>query len=478
MTKAVMPACWRQVGYFAMPLAVAGLATAFKISTGIMAADIEVLTLRPWAAWYHAIGIFSVAVFCIFLVLYAIRFMVFPRKCLKEWDCPLRSPSFGMITLCLMLYAFLWFDAKPDRDIYRQLLPFDGDDLLDNESYEWLARVLFWIGACTHILLTIAKIGEWVGKRLEWEHFHATWLILPVGNLIAALVAPVVPALHDKDAVLKLGGVHANTGQDTMVIFESMAWANLEIARFFYSVGFIMWVVLFTLSFLKTVTTHNSDDRIRHSTFIWVAAPAIISVVEYAMCSFQNSIFITPELNGQCTASLSFFFWFSIIMYLSLCWATLPYINFFGRDQFNMNYWVECFATDTIAVASALYYSILGTYFAKCIMLICLITACLGNLVALLHTIVKILRWRVIFTPELKWGPLSFMKLTHEAFRGALPELTKALGDVEVDNQTSINRFCVLLSQFVIVHEEHSKHEVCVLTCSGSRDISLAFTET
>jgi hypothetical protein len=31
-----------------------------------------------------------------------------------------------------------------------------------------------------------------------------------------------------------------------------------------------------------------------------------------------------------------------------------------------------------------------------------------------------------VFTPEYKWGPLSFMRLTHEAFRGAMPRLVKA----------------------------------------------------
>jgi hypothetical protein len=31
-----------------------------------------------------------------------------------------------------------------------------------------------------------------------------------------------------------------------------------------------------------------------------------------------------------------------------------------------------------------------------------------------------------VFTPEYKWGPLSFMRLTHEAFRAAIPRLVKA----------------------------------------------------
>jgi hypothetical protein len=35
------------------------------------------------------------------------------------------------------------------------------------------------------------------------------------------------------------------------------------------------------------------------------------------------------------------------------------------------------------------------------------------------------LRFKV-FVPDYKWGPLSFMRLSHEAFRGALPKLVGA----------------------------------------------------
>ena len=35
-----------------------------------------------------------------------------------------------------------------------------------------------------------------------------------------------------------------------------------------------------------------------------------------------------------------------------------------------------------------------------------------------------------MFVPEYKWGPLSFMKLTHEAFKGALPRMAVAVKDL------------------------------------------------
>jgi hemerythrin-like domain-containing protein len=82
-----------------------------------------------------------------------------------------------------------------------------------------------------------------------------------------------------------------------------------------------------------------------------------------------------------------------------------------------------------------------------------------ANVVAFLHTISAIARKRDVFTPSVKWGPLSFMKLTHEAFRGALPKLRKALTALDADDVKSVHMFAALYSQFAIVHSEHANHE-------------------
>ena len=35
-----------------------------------------------------------------------------------------------------------------------------------------------------------------------------------------------------------------------------------------------------------------------------------------------------------------------------------------------------------------------------------------------------------VFTPEAKWGPISFVSLTHEAFRAAVPRLLQVAEEV------------------------------------------------
>lgn len=51
------------------------------------------------------------------------------------------------------------------------------------------------------------------------------------------------------------------------------------------------------------------------------------------------------------------------------------------------------------------------------------------------------------------------MKLTHEAFRGAIPKLSDALTALDVLDDLGIKEFAALFSQFSVVHEEHAKAE-------------------
>lgn len=471
-----------QVSYFAMPLSLAGLAVAFKLASGVMAFSVARMEVRPHETYYHTLTIIAAAVFVIFFNLYVLRLVLYSRKCSTEWDCPLRSPSFGAISLFLMLFAFLIFDVNNRGRTGLSDMLFDGDEGLptaqdptadngrgDDHHWEWFARVLFWLGAVTQMLLSVAKFGEWVGKRLELEHVHPTWMMLPVGCLVAALVAPIVPALNSYYDDDDMGGPTAQAAAlaaaqqagDLSGVFDSRAFANYELARFFYAFGYAMWVVLFGVTFFKVVTTHNSDDRQRHSVWIWVAAPALVSIVSFNMCFARGAVFGGMDLlaTGVCTDTLSLYFFLALVIFLGLAWATLPYINFFGRDKYGMGYWIECFAADTLAAAAAVYYSVYGTYTGEVLMVMLLVVASVFNFVCMMWFLSQLVRGRTVFCPEIKWGPLSFMKLTHEAVRGALPTFTKALTEMRLEDEGSVQLFCAHFSQFVMLHEEHSRHE-------------------
>lgn len=80
------------------------------------------------------------------------------------------------------------------------------------------------------------------------------------------------------------------------------------------------------------------------------------------------------------------------------------------------------FPADALCIC-AVYYALLKPGgFAYAIAYACLAFCSYVNVVLMLQTAAALLRARV-FVPDAKWGPLSFMRLAHEAFRGALPPL-------------------------------------------------------
>jgi tellurite resistance protein TehA-like permease len=414
-----------QVGYFAMPVSIAGLALAFKVA-GKWSDAFEPGS-RPIVAqdtWYHVLALIAAGNFVLFGLLYLARALVYPRKIAKEWDCPLRSNSFGLITICLMLFSFLIYDE----------ISFSADE----KAPQFIGRYLWWVGAVGHALLTVAKFGEWIGRRLELEHVHVQWMIFPVGLGVAALVGPIVKPFPDDN---------------------ENSVGNVLLARFFYSFAWLMWITLFVVTFFKVVTTHNSDNRIRHGVFIWLAAPCILGMAEFTICLEDNIL-----TRDQCEGSFAEKYFIGIFIFAGLAWATLPQWNFFGRDGFGMGYWIECFGLDTLAACAALFYALNGYQTSQVLQFITLTMASFANMTAFLHTCSALVRRRGVFTPEVKWGPLSFMKLTHEAFRGNLTTLRHYISVIDVTDDSAKGKdnlalFAAHFNRFCILHEEHAKHE-------------------
>eukprot|EP00523_Entomoneis_sp_CCMP467_P011515 CAMPEP_0168717948 /NCGR_PEP_ID=MMETSP0724-20121128/261_1 /TAXON_ID=265536 /ORGANISM="Amphiprora sp., Strain CCMP467" /LENGTH=1003 /DNA_ID=CAMNT_0008764437 /DNA_START=689 /DNA_END=3700 /DNA_ORIENTATION=+ len=415
--------------YFAIPLSLAGLATAFKLGSEYMD-PFRGPTVNPDLilvpeGWYQVLGVISAVLFALFAVLFACRLIQYPKKCRAEWVCPQRSPSFGAITITVMLLAFLLHDEIRDGP---------------EEWPQKTGRIVFWIAAVAHALLTVVKFSEWVGFRHEFEHVHPQWLIFPVGLAVASF------------------GVVMPFFEETNAHFQE---ANVLLARFFLSFGYLLWIAIFSISLFKVVTGHNSDPRARHGVWIWMASPCIIGIADFATCAKESALGYGDY--NVCVRDFSSYFFIGVFFFFTYVWMSLPYIGFFGRDPFNKGYWIDSFCMDCLACAAAVFYALHNTLEA-CRTIAFIIYAIAGtfNCVAFLHTLKALAVHRGFFTPMDKWGPLSWFKLTHEAFRGSIPKLKKALAAIDLTQPTGqrqLELFAANYSTFVRVHQEHSKHE-------------------
>ena len=67
------------------------------------------------------------------------------------------------------------------------------------------------------------QIGDWVAQRKEIEHINAAWMMMPVGNFVAAAVGPMLDSAY-RDAM-----------------------------QLWFAVAFVMWVVLFAVTFYRAI---------------------------------------------------------------------------------------------------------------------------------------------------------------------------------------------------------------------------------
>jgi hypothetical protein len=133
-----------------------------------------------------------------------------------------------------------------------------------------------------------------------------------------------------------------------------------------------------------------------------------------------------------------------------------------------MNYWIIAFALDMIACIASYFYLSNGWAVAFGLEIIFIGLASAANFVFFLHTLTAIIRQHGVCTAADKWGPLSFIKYTHEATRQHLPILEFYLEaiNLEVDNEESrdnLGMFAAHFNTFRIVQEEHIKHESSII---------------
>jgi tellurite resistance protein len=163
----------------------------------------------------------TLLVFLLFIALYALKMLRHPRRCLAEFNDPVRIGFSSTFSVSLLLVSVA-------------LLPISKQ-----------ASLVVWIiGAVLHLLLTLASLTMWVQRQgFETKYMSPVWFIPVVGNI---LVAPA-------------GVVHAPA----------------EISWWFFSVGLVLWMILQTLFFYRVFFHHPLPEKLLPTLFILLAPPLV-----------------------------------------------------------------------------------------------------------------------------------------------------------------------------------------------------------
>jgi hemerythrin-like domain-containing protein len=280
------------------------------------------------------------------------------------------------------------------------------------------SQLLFWIGAGANMLLTIFKTSEWFFNKWSTGNINASWIIVPASNLIAVIFLP------------------------------SLSDAYIEPAKFWFAVGIALSALILPVCLYTAIIDHSSDNRQRPGVGLFVVIFPIILAAYYSLV-------------GTWDLLASVFFYFSLFLTLVMGVGFLK--KFFYAQKAEMSHWAFVFLVDAVALGSIVYDFNLNSTFSNVIKTLFVYLASYAAALVGLHTLRKLLDVE-LFVPQMKWGPMSFMKLTHEALREGIQKVTEMLEQIE--NAEDANILDLVSTEFtglLNVLSIHAKHEESII---------------
>jgi len=273
------------ISFFAMVMGLAGLTIA-------------------WEKARHSLGVplaldaplltLTGAVFAVLLVAYAAKLARYRSAVLQELGHPVKLNFFPTISISLILLAIAFLPLAVE-----------------------VSRALWILGVSAHLVFTLYVMNVWIHhEHLEVHHINPAWFIPAVGNVL-------VP----------IAGVPLGYG---------------DISWFFFSVGIVFWMILFTIIIYRVLFHHPIQDRLMPTFFILIAPPAVGFIAYVKLVGGLDS--------------------FGRVLYFTGLFLTLLLVTQarrFARLQFFLSWWAYSFPVAAITIATMLMYDLTGTAFYR-----------------------------------------------------------------------------------------------------------------
>ncbi len=278
------------VSFFAAVLGLAGATITWQRAERLLA--------LPFAVSGMAL-VLSLAAFLAIATLYALKAARHFDAVKREFAHPVKINFFPTISISLLLFSIAFLHLN--HDISR---------------YVWIA------GTAAHLAFTLAILSVWMQRStLQIQHINPAWFIPVVGNIIV----PIAGVDH----------------------------ALVEVSWFFFSVGLIFWIILFTLVLYRLIFHHPPlPERLVPTLFIMVAPPAIgfisyTKIMDHAISGFELDSFARM------------LYYFALFLFMLL----LVQYRQFVRIPFYLSWWAYSFPLAAITIATVLMTAETGVIF-------------------------------------------------------------------------------------------------------------------
>jgi|APSaa5957512622_1039677.scaffolds.fasta_scaffold55773_1 tellurite resistance protein len=246
--------------------------------------------------------ILSTIVFALISGVYILKIALFPEEVGEEFSDPVKMNFFPLFSICFLLLNII---------------------LLDTNIL--ISKTLWVIGTTIHLFFTLKIVSQWMHhNNFDITSINPAWFIPAVGNILI----PISGVSH----------------------------MSPEISWFFFSIGIVFWIVLFTIVFYRIIFHHPVVMKLLPTFFILIAPPAI-GAMSYVKLT-----------GGSLDAFARILYYFSFFTLLLL----LTQIKHFYKLQFYLSWWSYSFPIAAFISSSLMMYQKTGLDFFRIISLILL----------------------------------------------------------------------------------------------------------
>lgn len=228
--------------------------------------------------------IFTITIFITLTIINIIKLIKYPKKVKEEFNHKIKLNFFPTISISFLLLSIT-------------ILPIN----------QIISKYLFIIGTIMHLLFTLKIITIWIHKENEIKFINPAWFIPVVGNILVPIA----------------GIQHTNT----------------EILWFFFSIGIIFWISLFTIFLYRIIFHKPLPEKLMPTFFILIAPPAL---------GFISYIKLIGTIDNFARILYYFASFLTILLFTQ--------IKYFYKIKFYLSWWAYSFPIAAITLATFLMY--------------------------------------------------------------------------------------------------------------------------
>jgi tellurite resistance protein len=218
-------------------------------------------------------------------ILYATKNLKYTAEIKKEFKNITKLAFFPTITISLLLLS-----------------------IASMNSYPFFSQALWVLGVIGNFFFSVTVISIWIKHpSLEINHISPAWFIPVVGNILVPIAG--------------------------------VTYAPSEISWFFFSIGMIFWISLFTILLYRLIFHNPLPERLLPTLFIMIAPPAV-GFIAYV------------KLTGTVDAMARILYHVALFVFILM----IPQLRMLSRIKYYLSWWAYTFPIAALTIATILMY--------------------------------------------------------------------------------------------------------------------------